>query len=266
MAGRPIITLTTDFGETDYFVGAIKGVILSIQPEAHIIDLSHHVKPQDLFDGAFLIGQAYKYFPPQTVHCVVVDPGVGTSRRPIVVAANNHFLIAPDNGVLSLIFDEAEDLRVIHATASHYFRKEVSQTFQGRDIFAPLAAWTSRGIPIESFGEIITDFVRLKSPKARIIESNKVQGAILKIDRFGNCITNIHPDLLPGFSSTPCPPFQFRIGSTTIRQILTSFAEAAGAEAFVFVGSTGFLEIGINRTSAAEVLKISRGQEVEVTW
>ncbi|MDD5544644.1 MAG: SAM-dependent chlorinase/fluorinase [Acidobacteriia bacterium] len=266
MPSRPIITLTTDFGDTDYFVGVMKGVILSIQPEALIVDLTHNIRPQDLFDGAFLIHQTCRYFPAQTIHCVVVDPGVGTARRPIVASAENQFFVAPDNGVLSLVLEEAAEIQVVHATATHYFRDDKTPTFQGRSIFAPLAAWISRGVKMESMGPPITDFIRLKSPQARQTESNKVRGAILKIDHFGNCITNIDPKLLPGFFNTPRPAFMFRVGNATIARIQSTFEEASSPEPFIFLGSTGCFEIGINHGSAAELLKLSRGMEIEVSW
>ena len=261
-----IVTLTTDFGESDYYVGAMKGVILSINPDAQIVDLSHEIRPHDVLDAAFLISRAYRYFPAWTVHCVVVDPGVGTARRPLVVSADGHYFVAPDNGVLSLVCEQTEGVRVVQATATHYFLSEVSQTFHGRDVFAPLSAWLSRGTELDHFGETVTDYVRFKMPKARLEGSNLVRGAVIQIDHFGNCITNIPPQLLPDFLSSQRPSFKFRVGSTTIQQISTSYAASEPNVAFVILGSSGFLEISLNHGSAADSLKISRGAEVEVTW
>jgi S-adenosylmethionine hydrolase len=266
MPAKPLITLTTDFGERDYFVGAMKGVILSINPDAQIIDLSHQIKPHDVLEGAFLISQAYRFYPAQTVHCVVVDPGVGTSRRPLIVSANNYYFVAPDNGVLSLIYDQAENIEAIHAITTHYFRGEISQTFHGRDIFAPLAAWLTRGIPLSNFGDQISDLVRFRLPQVRVDGDRQLKGAVIKIDRFGNCITNITPSHLPGFFATQRPPFKFRVGSTVIQKIGDAYADVESTSPFIIVGSSDFLEIAVNRASAADALKIARGAEVEVTW
>ena len=266
MPDNPIITLTTDFGEEDYFVAAMKGVIASINPEARIIDLSHWIKRQDIFDGAFFIGQSYRYFPAGTIHCVVVDPGVGTSRRPLVVSADNHCFVAPDNGVLSLIYDQAETVEVVHAMAAHYFRSEISQTFHGRDIFAPLAAWLSRGTVMAQLGDSITDFVRFKSPQPRSVAPNRILGAVTRVDHFGNCITNITPQALPGFFSPSRPEFKFRVGTAWIQRICNSYAEADGESPFVILGSSDHFEISVNRGSAAASLKVARGAEVEVAW
>lgn len=265
MPNRSLITLTTDFGEADYYVGAMKGVILSIHPEANVVDLSHQIKSHDVFDGAFFISQVFRHFPPQTVHCVVVDPGVGTSRRPLIVHAHNSYFVGPDNGVFSLIYEQSESV-VVHATATHYFRGEISQTFHGRDIFAPVAAWLTRGIQLSHFGETVTDYVKFKLPKARVEAPNRVQGAIIKIDRFGNCVTNITPDLLPDFFAPQRPPFKFRIGTNYIHQICAAYAEADSHEPFIILGSSDYLEVGVNRGSAADYLKVTRGSEVEVTW
>ncbi len=266
MPEKSIITLTTDFGETDYYVGAMKGVILSINQNVDIIDLSHQVSPHDIYDGAFLLAQIYRFFPARTIHVVVVDPGVGTSRRPLVVAADRQFFVAPDNGVLSLVYDQAESVQAVHATATHFFRKEISQTFHGRDIFAPLAAWLSRGTDLLQFGDLIADYIRLKSPQARTEGDHKIRGTIIKVDHFGNCVTNLKPEHLPGFFATPRPEFRFQIGDVIVRNICTSYAEAQGNFPIVILGSTGHLEISMNRGSASDNLKISRGTEVEVTW
>jgi S-adenosyl-L-methionine hydrolase (adenosine-forming) len=266
MASAPIVTLTTDFGERDYYVGAMKGVILSINPNAQVVDLSHEVRPQDILDGAFLISRAYRYFPAWTVHCVVVDPGVGTARRALVASADGHYFVAPDNGVLSLILDHSEGARVVHATASHYFLSEVSQTFHGRDIFAPVSAWLSRRILLEHFGDTVTDYLRLSMPKAHLEGPHQVRGAVIQIDHFGNCVTNIPPQLLPDFFSAPPPSYKFRVGTNTIQQLCTAYAAGETNTPFVILGSSDFLEISLNRGSAADYLKISRGAEVEVTW
>jgi len=159
LAHRPIITLTTDFGLNDHFVGTIKGVILSISPEIEIVDISHSVQAFDVLDGALTIAQAYSYFPSGTVHLVVVDPGVGTARRPILVSSDRHHFVAPDNGVLSMVYAREERLHIRHVTAEHYSLQPISNTFHARDIFAPVAAWLAKGVDAEKFGDEITDFV-----------------------------------------------------------------------------------------------------------
>src|SRR6202050_781811 len=169
---RPIGTLTTDYGNSDHLVGAMKGVILGINPEAEVVDITHQVLPFDLLDGAMAIGLAYSYFPPKTIHLVVVDPGVGTPRRPILVAGDQHYFVAPDNAVLSGVCDQTEALYVWHITSEHYFRNPVSNTFHGRDIFAPVAAWLSKSWQTSSFGEPITDFVRFAIPKPKAAENS----------------------------------------------------------------------------------------------
>ena len=164
---RPIITLTTDYGTGDHLSGVMKGVILSINPDAQIVDITHQVIAHDILDGALTIGEAYKYFPPKTVHMVVVDPGVGTPRRPLLVAADQHYFVAPDNGVLSSVYDQAEALHVWNIISEHYFRQPISNTFHGRDVFAPVAAWLTKSWQTSAFGEPIDDFVRFEMPKAK---------------------------------------------------------------------------------------------------
>ncbi|MGB7228865.1 MAG: SAM-dependent chlorinase/fluorinase, partial [Candidatus Acidiferrales bacterium] len=164
---RPIITITTDFGSADSLVGSMKGVILSIQPDAEIVDITHKILPYDLLDAALAIGTAYKFFPPRTIHIVVVDPGVGTERRPVLATAGQHYFVAPDNGVLSMVYQSEESLTVRHITSEHYFLQPVSNTFHGRDIFSPVAAWLSKNGQSLAFGEEITDFVRFTLPKPK---------------------------------------------------------------------------------------------------
>src|SRR4029077_11320446 len=191
----PIITLTTDFGTSDHLVGSMKGVILNINPAARIVDLNHSVVPCDILDGALSIANAYRYFPSRTTHVVIVDPGVGTERRPILVSGEKQFFVAPDNGVLSMIF-EREPCTVRHVTAEHYFLNPVSPTFHGRDVFAPTAAWLSKAFQTEAFGEVITDFVRFTMPKAKS-SGQAVKGVVLRVDGFGNLMTNLTAEDIP---------------------------------------------------------------------
>jgi S-adenosylmethionine hydrolase len=264
LAGKPIISITTDFGEDDHFVGVMKGVILGINPDATIVDINHQVNSYDIFDGAYSLSQSYHVFPPGTIHLVVVDPGVGSERRPLIVQSKDYRFVAPDNGVLSMVYEREERLEVRHVTAEHFFRKPVSHTFHGRDIFAPVAAWLSRGMEVEKFGNVITDYARFTSVRPKWENDALLKGVAIKVDKFGNVITNIGPGDVPKIFGQDPPPFRIRINGHEITRLCQSFAAGEGAELFAVVGSSGFIEICINRGSAAKVLKVNRGAEVEV--
>ena len=259
---RPIVTLTTDYGNSDHLVGVMKGVILAINPEADIVDITHNVIPFDLLDGAMAIGLAYKYFPPKAIHLVVVDPGVGTPRRPILVRGDNHFFVAPDNGVLSIVYEKQAMLTAWHITAEHYFTQPVSNTFHGRDIFAPVAAWLSKAYQFNAFGEEITDIVKLGIPKPKA-EGTAIKGVVLKVDNFGNLITNITAEDAPVLVAAD-GKFKIRVGKGEVARVITSFAAGASGEMFGIIGSSGSLEICTNKGNAARVLGIGRGAEVSV--
>lgn len=265
MAAKPIISITTDFGEDDHFVGAVKGVILSINPDATIVDINHRVNSYDIFDGAYSLSQSYHLFPPGTIHLVVVDPGVGSERRPIIVQSKDYRFVAPDNGVLSMVYEREERVEVRHVTAEHFFRKPVSNTFHGRDIFAPVAAWLSRGMEAEKFGSAVTDYARFTSVRPKRESDSLIKGVAIKVDKFGNVITNIGPDDVPQIIGKNPPPFCIRINGHEITRLTDSFAAGEASEIFAVVGSSGFIEICTNRGSAAKVLNVNRGVEVEVT-
>lgn len=261
-SARPIITLTTDYGTNDHLVGVMKGVIYSINPDVHIVDITHGVMPFDVLDGALTIGQAYKYFPPRTIHVVVVDPGVGTTRRPILVASDQQYLIAPDNGVLSSVYDQTEALYAWHITAEHYFRSPVSNTFHGRDIFAPVAAWLSKSWQTASFGDPVTDFVRFAIPKPKAA-GNSLKGIVLRTDAFGNLMTNFTVKDVPALTAAD-GKFTIRAGNAQITKVLPTFAQGTPGEPFGVIGSSGYLEISVNKGNAARTLGISRGAEVTI--
>ncbi len=265
MARTSIITLTTDFGLNDHFVGAMKGVMLDLAPDAQIIDINHSVQPFDVLDGALTISQAYSYYPSGTVHMVIVDPGVGTARRPILLTGDRHQFVAPDNGVLSLIYDREERLSVRHITAEHYFLQPRSNTFHARDIFSPVAAYLAKGVEPHRFGDEITDYVRFGAPRPKPIDERTLRGVVLKVDRFGNLITNITPEDAPMlFQPTP-PAFKITVGNKgQATRIFTSYAEGTPGEAFGILGSMGFLEIAANRGSAFQLLGAGKGSEVNV--
>jgi S-adenosylmethionine hydrolase len=265
LARIPIITLTTDFGLNDHFIGAMKGVILGIAPEAQIVDISHAVQPFDILDGALTVSQAYSYFPSETVHMVIVDPGVGTTRRPIILTGDRHIFVAPDNGVLSLVYAREERISVRHVTAEHYFLQPRSNTFHGRDIFSPVAANLAKGVQPDRFGEEITDYVRFGAPRPKPVDEKTLRGVVLKVDRFGNLITNITSQDAPQLFGIDPPPFKIAIGTKApATRICTNYAEGSPGEVFGILGSMGFLEVAANRGSASQLLGARKGSEVNV--
>jgi len=264
LAQRPIITLTTDFGLNDHFVGTMKGVILNIVPEAEIVDISHAVQPYDVLDGALTIAQSYSYFPTAAVHVVVVDPGVGTARRPIIASSEQHHFVAPDNGVLSLIYAREERMHVRHVTSQHYFQQPVSNTFHGRDIFAPVAAYLAKRVDSEKFGEIVDDYVRFNAPRPKAVDARTMRGVVLKVDRFGNLITNITPQDVPMLFQQSPPAFKIVVGKREIGEIKSTYSEGEPGEIFAILGSMGYVEISTNRGSAAQAIGAGKGADVSI--
>ncbi len=242
----------------------MKGVILNINPEVEIVDLSHQVNSYDIFDAAFTLAQSYRFFPTDTIHLVVVDPGVGTARRPILARTIEYKFVAPDNGVLSLVYEREENIEVRHVTSDHYFLNPVSNTFHGRDIFAPVVGWLSKGVEADKFGEPITDFAKFTSPKPKRVNDSLIKGVALKVDKFGNIITNISPEDVPQLFSENPPPFKIIVNQTEITRLNLGYSMGKPSELFAIVGSSGFLEICTNRGSAAKTLNAGRGAEVGV--
>ncbi len=257
---KPILTLTTDFGLSDHYVGAMKGVILGICPQAEIVDISHEVAPYQAAEGAFTISQAYRCFPKKTIHVVVVDPGVGTARRAILVEAGGQHFVAPDNGVLSLIYAQ-EKHRARLISNESYFRKPVSRTFHGRDIFAPVAAHLAAGVLPSRFGKVIHDYLRPEFERPRPNGKGSWVGRILKIDRFGNCITNFHELEFAGLGQKS---FTLAIGMAEIGRMVETYAEARHGELFVIGGSSGYLEVSVNQGSAASRIGCQAGSLAEL--
>lgn len=258
---RAVITLTTDFGAFDYFVGAVKGAILSVNPLAVIADITHEIPPQDIEAAAFTLLASYQTFPAETIHVAVVDPGVGSARRPIVVKAGGQFFVGPDNGIFTYVYDREESHEVFHITAEKYFRPSPSSTFHGRDIFAPVAAALSNGVKPGELGSLITDEVRLKgSLKPEVLKNGDIKGGIIHIDRFGNCITNITRDDVDRMKHPT-----LRIKRKTISTFRDFYGSASPNTLFAIWGSAGFLEISMNGASAAVKLRAKRGDTVLVT-
>jgi S-adenosylmethionine hydrolase len=249
-----IITLTTDFGLADPFVGIMKGVILGIAPEAKLVDITHDIGSYDILDGAFVIETSYRYFPQGSVHIVIVDPGVGSARRPMAAASHGHFFVAPDNGALSYVLDAEAEVHEI--TNRRLFLNSVSRTFHGRDIFAPVAAHLARGLPLESMGPRILNYTHKPIPRPHSA-GGKLIATVLRIDKFGNLITNLRSEHLAG-------SFTVRLGGASISSLYSTFSEAPPGELFAVEGSAGYIELALNQGSAAERLKVNRGAEIEV--
>ncbi len=266
MPKKPIITLTTDFGLQDHYVGTMKGVLLREFPEVQIVDICHAVQPFDVLDGALTLAEAYPYFPSGTVHLVVVDPGVGSARKPIAVTTQTQHFVAPDNGVLSLVYEREERAVVREITASHYFLQPMSNTFHGRDVFAPVAAAIARGVDPQRLGDVIQDFVRFTAPKPKVVDTGVLRGVILKADRFGNLITNISPSDAPFLVNNDGVVFRLTAGTQEITSLRANYAEGVPGEVFAIWGSMGLLEIASNRSSAARALGIAKGMEVMLTF
>jgi len=261
---RPIITLTTDFGTNDHFVGAVKGVILDIVPEAAIVDVTHAIQAYDVLDGAIAISQTYSYFPTGTVHMVVVDPGVGTTRRPIIASSDGYHFVAPDNGVLSMVYAKEERIHVRHVTSEHYFHQPVSSTFHGRDVFAPVAAYLAKMVDSHKFGDEIEDYVKFAAPRPKPAGDNRLRAVVLKVDRFGNLITNLTPQDAPSLFAANPTAFKIVVGNKEITEIRNNYAEGAPGEVFGILGSMGYLELVANRAAAAQLTGAGKGSEVSI--
>jgi S-adenosyl-L-methionine hydrolase (adenosine-forming) len=260
-SAKPIVTLTTDFGTSEHFVGVMKGVILGICPAASIVDITHEVQPFEIAHGAFVIAQAWRWFPPKTVHVAVVDPGVGTSRRPILVEAHGHYFIGPDNGLLAMVYT-GQPHKAREITAEKYFLQPQSRTFHGRDIFAPAAAHLARGVRPSSFGKPIEDHLKISFAEPQRVARRVWCGTVLHTDRFGNLITNFHIDQ---FADVRTRAFSMTIGPRQIRRLALTFADSDPGEVFVIVGSSGYLEIAANQQSAARLLGCGNGAPAELT-
>lgn len=257
----PIISLLTDFGKEDNFVGVMKAVILNINPRAKIIDLCHQVIPQNIPQAAFLLQNSFKYFPKGTVHVVVVDPGVGSSRRKILVKTENYYFVGPDNGVLSLSLRGEKVRRIINLTNDKYFLKPVSDTFHGRDVFAPVAAHLSLGRAIDDFGKRIKDIKRFSLPEPKR-SKNKLQGEVIYIDHFGNLITNITKEAFIDFVKHR--GFKIHIAGQEINKISRSYQAGKKGWPLAIFDSFGNLEIAVAQDSAEKVLSIGQGAVIQI--
>jgi S-adenosylmethionine hydrolase len=260
MASQPIITLTTDFGSCDHFTGAMKGVIKSIAPRAEIIDITHELSAYEIAEAAFTFSQAWRYFPRKTIHVAIVDPGVGSARRPILVEAAGQYFIGPDNGILTSALEAAKS-KARHITNTKLFRPEVSQTFHGRDVFAPCAAHLVQGVPPAKFGKLVGDALRLNTGKVTQTSKRQWSGVIQKIDRFGNCITNFQVREFPWIATNP---FVFTIGFEHVAQHAATYAGCQYGEYYAIAGSSGYYEIVLREAHAGKKLGVAAGAPVEL--
>jgi S-adenosylmethionine hydrolase len=264
MGNSRIITLITDFGLKDHYVAAMKGVMLGLNPDLVFVDISHLIPSQDILTAAFTLGQAAACFPPGTIHLAVVDPGVGTERRAIIASVEGHYFVAPDNGVLSYVYNAAAEFTVHEITADHYFRKPISSTFHGRDIFAPVAAWLSRDIAPPQFGAAVANPIRLKIPEPLKLRDTMIEAAVLAADQFGNLVTNLKPGDVPIYGGTAIHTAKLLAGKREITSFRMTFAEGKPGELFVVPGSSGYLEVVVREGSAASELGLKPGDPIGV--
>lgn len=260
-----IITLTTDFGTSDAYVGVMKGVILGINPDVQVLDITHAIPPQDVHEAAFLIDSAHRYFPKGTIHTVVVDPGVGSDRQAIVCQTDSAFFVCPDNGILSYIVQAVETAchpyRSVAIENPAYLLPQVSNTFHGRDIFAPVAAHLSLGVLLANIGPPVAELVRLPIPTPHV-SGNTITGQIVKIDRFGNAITNISESVLSAFLGLAA--YEIRAGSAHLQRLNRAYAESKSGKPLAIIGSFGLLEIAVNGGNAEARLGLERGDTVVI--
>jgi len=255
-----IVALLTDYGLRDPYVGVMKGALLSVNPEARIVDLTHDIPPQDVREAARVLSASRSFFPAGTLFVAVVDPGVGTSRAILGVETDRHTFLAPDNGLLSFLDRDGRISRIVSVTESRYFLKPLSRTFHGRDIFAPVAGQLSKGLDLGRLGPSVGRMTTSEAPSLRKTAAGAVQGEVVSIDRFGNLITNIPGDLL-----TDARDVRITVGRRVVRALSRSYADAKKGELLALVGSTGHLEISVNQGSASRTARIRRGARVLVT-
>jgi hypothetical protein len=261
---RPVITLTTDFGQADGYVGTMKGVILSICPQATLVDISHEIRPQAVQQAAYVLSTATPYFPPGTIHLVVVDPGVGSERRPVVVQSEQGTYVAPDNGVLTLALAQDPVRLAVHLTRSHFWLPQVSATFHGRDVFAPVAARLASGARPQEMGEAISiaELVTLPSLQPRPQPNGAWKARILHVDRFGNLVTTVQGSMMKEQVITEDARMSIDVGRVQTIGFGRTFADVEPGELVAYVGSSGYVEIAVREGSAAGQLGVSVGDPV----
>jgi S-adenosylmethionine hydrolase len=263
---RPIVALLTDFGTRDFYVGATRGAVLAACPEATLVDITHEIPAHEVREAAFCLAAARPAFPPGTVFLAVVDPGVGSSRRGIVVEAGDHRFVAPDNGILSLVFDESPGFRVHQIQNPGWWRGDVSPTFHGRDVFAPVAGRLASGAAIGEAGPPVSDPERFAQPGVVPVDGRQWQGSVVHVDRFGNLVTSFAPaTLTPILRSFGFDPTAFVVVvEGMVLPLVKTYAEVAPGEPCGLVGGSGRLEVAVNQGNAARELEASVGTSVRL--
>jgi S-adenosylmethionine hydrolase len=257
----PIVTLLTDFGTNNHYVGVMKGVILGINSSALVVDLCHDVSPQDVRGAAYILGASYRYFPKGTVHCSVVDPGVGSERHGLIVKTDRYFFVGPDNGLFTMVYDQEKGVEVYKIIESTHIPPEISSTFHGRDVFAPVAAHLSRGVPCSELGELISEPVRIKTLRPDL-KGSILKGTVIYMDRFGNLITNITRTDFDQF--TEQGGFEIVTDDVVLNSVARTYSDAPPGAMIALFGSTGHLELSAVMGSAAEKLKLRVGDTIAV--
>jgi hypothetical protein len=258
---RPVIALLSDFGTRDHYAGTMRGVVIGICPDVTLIDITHDITPHDVVEGALQLAASYRFFPPGTIFLAIVDPGVGSSRRGIAAEAGDYRFVAPDNGVLTAVLRELPPKRVVELTERRYARPTVSRTFEGRDRFAPAAAWLAKGIQLSALGRTVTTYQQLDLPVADIGDT-LLAGVVLLVDRFGNLVSNVERRTFEAF--TRGQPVSLRVAGRPVAGVVATYADIRAGEVCALFGSTDHLEFAVNGGSAAETLNLGRGAAVEI--
>lgn len=258
---RPTVALLTDFGTRDHYAGTLKGVVLGVCPEATLVDIGHEIPAHDVQLGALELAACYRYFPHGTIFLVVVDPGVGSARRGIAADTGDYKFVAPDNGVLSAVFQEAPPKKVVELTERKYWRPTVSRTFEGRDRFAPTAGYLARGVTLVSLGRSVSDYLVLDLPRP-MVAAGVLRGEVVRVDRFGNLITNIDRRAFEQFGDGAA--IAIELGGSDVPQLVATYAEAPAGALCALFGSTDHLEVAINAGDAAATLGLGRGAAATV--
>ena len=259
---RPVIALLSDFGTHDHYAGTMKGVMIGICPDVTLIDISHDIAPHDVLEGALQLAASSRYFPAGTIFLAVVDPGVGSARRGIAVEAGEYRFVAPDNGVLTAVLRETAPKRIVELTERRYARPTVSRTFEGRDRFAPAAAWLAKGIQLSALGRTVTSYQQIEIPQVGVGEA-QLSGVVLVVDRFGNLVTNIDRRTFEPFARAQ--PVSLTVAGHAIAGVVATYTDIRAGEVCALFGSTDHLELAANGGSAAAALGVSRGAAVEIT-
>jgi S-adenosyl-L-methionine hydrolase (adenosine-forming) len=258
---RPTVALLTDFGTRDHYAGTLKGVVLTVCPDAGLVDISHDIPAHDVMAGALELAACYRYFPHGTIFLVVVDPGVGSSRRGIAADIGDYKFVAPDNGVLSAVFLESPPKKVVELTERKYALPTVSRTFEGRDRFAPAAGFLAKGVALVALGKSIANFHSLELPRPAVT-ATEITGEVVRVDRFGNLITNIDRKTFAHFAATGA--IAVEVGGSAVPRIVATYAEAPAGELCALFGSTDHLEVAINAGDAAATLRLGHGAVARV--